>query len=136
MLTKIFFTLSIVAAVMAFLRFRQQQEGDFNPARPSRVINPDDVPEKPSKFRSVGWLATIAVSLMMLSFAGLMYNSWKESNDLIYVRVVDASSGKSQQYSAYRGDIEDRSFKTINGVTVRLADTERMETSTIPPAQN
>jgi hypothetical protein len=44
---------------------------------------------------------------------------------------VDASSGRAAEYRAQRGDIEDREFVTTDGRRVVLADTERLETSTI-----
>jgi hypothetical protein len=40
------------------------------------------------------------------------------------------------EYRAYRGDIEERAFVTVDNVSVTLAATERLETSTKPLDQN
>ena len=62
---------------------------------------------------------------------------WRDSNEIIFIRVVDARSGHATEYRAQRGDIQDREFITTDGRRVVLAETERLETSTISsPVQN
>jgi hypothetical protein len=131
MLTKILFTAAVIAAVVALMRFRRQREATVSREEP-RLVNPP----RDKKGMPVGWLATVAVALMLMASGVLLYNHWQDSNTVINVRVVDASSGKSEAYRAYRGDVEDREFVTVDGVRVVLADTERLETSTRSRGRN
>jgi len=125
MLTKILFTAAVVLAVVGLMRFRRQREALVARDEP-RLVNP--VTRK--KSMPIAWLATIAVTLMLIASGVLLYNHWKDSNVVITVRVVDAGSGKSETYRAYRGDVDDREFVTVDGIRVVLAETERLETST------
>jgi len=130
MLTKILFTVAVIVAVLAFARFRQQRQSQMASAAP-RVI---DAPQR--RPVAVGWLASAAVVLMLIASGVLIYTHWQDANVLIQVRVVDAGTGKVATYRAYRGDISDREFTTVDGVHVVLAATERLETTTRPPARN
>jgi len=122
MLGKILFTAAIIFAVFALVRFKQtRQSAEEAP----RVVNA--VAEK--KRFPIGWMASVAVVLMLLASGLLLLSSWKDANEIVSIRVVDASSGKAVQYQAYRSDIDGRSFRTVEGIRVTLAETERLETS-------
>jgi len=131
MLTKILFTAAVIAVVLTLMRFRRQREAQVRRAEP-RVVNAP----KPKKGMPVAWLATAAVSLMLIASGVFLYTHWQDSNLVILVRVVDAGSGKSETYRAKRGDVEDREFVTVDGVRVVLAETERLETSIRSRDQN
>lgn len=122
MLTKILFTLAVVVVVFALLRWRQNRELEQR-QRP-RVI--DVTPEASSR---IGWLATAVVVVLILATGVLLYQYWVDNNTVIQVRVVDAHSGQVTDYRAYRGDIDDREFVTVDGVRVVLAESDRLETS-------
>ena len=129
LLGKLLLTVAVIAGVVMYLRYRQQTS--TAPPRPvSRVVNP-----APTR-SSIGWLASAIVVVVILGSGIWLYRSWVEQNEILYVRVVDAGTGHAQQYRAYRGDIDDREFVTLDGIRVRLAETERLETTTIPPARN
>ncbi|BAN69710.1 hypothetical protein EBS_1841 [endosymbiont of unidentified scaly snail isolate Monju] len=132
LLGKILLTVIVIAGALLVLRARAQ-------ARLPRV-SPPVGPSAPRSALPIGWLASAVVVLMLGVAAFWLYSSWRESwreaHDVLYVRVVDAGTGHVTHYRAYRGDIDDREFITTDGVRVRLADTERLETSTIPPARN
>lgn len=132
MLTKILFTAAIIAAVVVYLRYRAQKRFEGSSTPGPRLINPP--PEK--KNRSIGWLATAAIGLMLAGTALFLFLTWRDANEVIYLRVIDAVSGKSTQYEAYRGDIDDRRFRTTDGRHVTLAETERLETTTVRQGQN
>ena len=68
---------------------------------------------------------------MVAGAAFYLYLDWRGASEIVQVRVIDAGTGKSSEYEVYRGEIEDRSFRTIDGRRVILAETERMETSVI-----
>jgi hypothetical protein len=124
MIGKVLFTLAVIFVVALIWRTR-------NPGRPAtqpppRLINP------PAPRRLPVWgLAGAAVVLMLLASGYMLFEHWRDSTEVIYIRVVDAGSGRAAEYRAQRGDIEDREFLTVDGRRVVLADTERLETSTI-----
>lgn len=124
MISKILFTLAIILAVVWFWRTRRAHG---LPPRPEpRVINPPPQPRVPVRL-----LATGVITLMILASAFLLYDHWRDSSEVIFIRVVDATSGRASEYRAQRGDINDREFVTTDGRHVVLAETERLETSTI-----
>lgn len=124
MIGKVLFTLAVVLVVALIWRTRQADRGA--PALAERVINPPA-----DRRRPIRYLAFAVVVLIVLSSGYLLYDHWRDSSEVIYIRVVDASSGRSAEYRAERGDIEDREFVTTDGRRIVLADTERLETSTI-----
>lgn len=132
MITKILFTLGLIVVVLAVVRFRQQRG-----AAPPRIDRPDAVEAAPFLRRThVGWLATAAVVLMLFASGLFLFLTWRDANEIIRVQVIDAGSGRSATYQAFRGEIEDRSFRTTDGRRIVLAETERMETAAFMPGQN
>ncbi len=128
LLGKILLTVLVIAGAFLVLRTRAQ-------ARPP-LPRPPVTPAPSRRTLPVGWLASAVVVLMLGVATFWLYSSWREAHDVLYVRVVDAGTGHVSHYRAYRGDIDDRGFVTTEGVRVRLAETERLETSTIPPVRN
>jgi hypothetical protein len=129
LLGKLLLTAAVIAGVMMYLRYRMLQSSA--PARPEpRVIDAG----KPRS--SIGWVASLVVVVFILAVGIWLYRYWLERHEVLYVRVVDAGSGHSEQYRAYRSDVDDREFVTLDGLRVRLAETERLETTTVPPARN
>ena len=72
-------------------------------------------------------LAVATVALMLLASAYLLYEHWRDSSDVIFIRVIDAGSGRTVEYRAQRGDIKEREFLTTDGRRIVLAETERLE---------
>ena len=68
---------------------------------------------------------------MLLASAYFLYEYWRDRNEVIFIRVVDAGSGRAAEYQAQRGDIQEREFVTTDGRRIVLAATERLETSTV-----
>ena len=133
MIGKILFTLAVILVVALIWRTRQPRQQQLVPQ--PRLVNPP-----PARRSTLRILALGVVSLMLLASGFLLYEHWRDSTEVIFIRVVDAGSGRATEYRAQRGDIEDREFLTTDGRRVFLAETERLETSTIrpgrPPGQN
>ena len=124
MVGKVLFTLAVILLVALIWRTRRPLDpGD---RRPPRLINPP-----PAQRSSLRALALAVVVLMVLASAFLLYDHWRDTSEVIFIRVVDASSGRATEYRAQRGDIQDREFVTTDGRRIVLAETERLETSTI-----
>ncbi|MDJ0738949.1 MAG: hypothetical protein QNJ91_04490 [Gammaproteobacteria bacterium] len=124
MIGKVLFTIGVILVVALIWRTRRPRSttGGAEP----RLINPAPQRRWPLKGLAIG-----ALTLMLLASALLLYDHWRDSSEVIYIRVVDASSGRSAEYQAARGDIGDRVFVTTEGRRIVLAETERLETSTV-----
>lgn len=123
MLGKVLFTIAVILVVALIWRTRKPPNGDV-PVAP-RLINPAST-RWPIKGLALGTGA-----LMLVASAYLLYDHWRDNSEVIFIRVVDASSGRTAEYRAHRGEIEDREFTTVDGRHIVLAETERLETSTV-----
>jgi hypothetical protein len=124
MIGKILFTLAVILLVA--LIWRTRSPGRVAGRPPPRLVN-----SAPSRQWPVKGLAVAVVTLMLLASAFLLYDHWRDNSEVIYIRVVDAGTGRAAEYQAQRGDIQDREFVTTDGRRIVLAETERLETSTI-----
>jgi hypothetical protein len=123
MLTKILFTLAIVIGVLALFRWRRQQSLADNTAKVSIRTMPAN------RGRPVFRWFAIAVIGLSLGGVGLwLLHAWRAAGEIVTVQVFDAGSGAMTEYQAYRSDLDARSFRTVDGRRVTLAETDRMET--------
>lgn len=128
MLTKILFTLAVIIGVFAFVRLRQQRL--LQRQRPPLHLMGEDSKPKPQPNRwGIRSLAGVAVALMLTASGFLLYDYWRDANQVIQLRVVDTTSGKSTEYSAYRGDVSAKEFITLDGIHVMLSEHDRIEIS-------
>ena len=124
MIGKVLFTIGVILVVALIWRTRRPEQGSDRPE--PRLINPQAQRRWPIKGLAIG-----VIALMLLASGFLLYEHWRDSSEVIYIRVVDASSGRTAEYRAARGDIGERTFTTVDGRHIVLAETERLETSTI-----
>lgn len=124
MIGKILFTIAVILLVA--LIWRTRSPGHAQPRALPRVINPPAARRLPLRA-----LAVAVVVLMLLASGFLLYDHWRDNTEVIFIRVVDSTTGRATEYRAQRGDIEDREFVTTDGRRIVLAETERLETSTI-----
>ncbi|WP_456446534.1 hypothetical protein [Thiolapillus sp.] len=116
MLTKLVFTLAVIGVVILLVRFR---------GRPARA--PVQVPPARSGAPWMKGLALGVVTLMVLGSALGFWLYWRDAHQVMQVWVIDSQTGHRSEYRAYRGSLEGRSFETLDGRRVRLAETERLE---------
>ncbi len=117
MLTKIIFTILVIAMVVLFTRASK------------RTRSVSLLPDKPlpAGKRWIKILAILVVSLMLVTSSVFIYMEWRSVNEVLLVQVIDSRSGRITEYRVARGKLEDRAFQTQDGRYVRLAETERME---------
>lgn len=126
MISKILFTAAVIAVVLLIWRTRNATRAQTQ-AQP-RLVNPAVNRRVPLRA-----LALAAVAVMILGSGVLLYDYWADRSDVIFIRVVDATTGRATEYRARRGDIENREFVTTDGRRIVLAETERLETTTVRP---
>lgn len=124
MIGKLLFTIGVILVVALVWRTRSPRPTTGSAA--PRLINPSTQRRSPIRALAVG-----AVVLMLLASGYLLYEHWRDGSEVIFIRVVDAGSGRAAEYRAQRGDIQDREFVTTDGRRIVLAETERLETSTV-----
>jgi hypothetical protein len=66
----------------------------------------------------------------MLAGTGLyLFEGWEAGRRPVTVRVINANTGAVVTYQVSPKDVTGRSFQTLDGRRVTLADVERMEVS-------
>lgn len=130
MLMKILLTAAVILGAVLILRRRMHRVAQAQAATQVRVQ-----PEPPNT--RIQAIAAYGVLLVMLAGAGFfIYLEWQDSYQVITVRVVNSSTGKTVYYQARRGEIDGRTFRTLDGREVTLAEVERMELGgSAPPSE-
>jgi uncharacterized protein HemX len=67
------------------------------------------------------------IVILLLGVAGYLFMNWQDEHRELTVRVINTQSGQTTRYLVEKRALKGRSFETIDGRTVTLADTERME---------
>lgn len=73
--------------------------------------------------------AYMVVVLIVVAAALWLVREWRSAHEILRVRVINSATGSSSEYEAYRSDIENRRFRTVDGRRVDLAEVERLEVS-------
>ena len=114
MITKILFTIAIIAAVVFFSRY----------AGASKRRASAGGGDAPSALRITAYAI---IGLLVLGAALWIILEWRDAHEIVRVRVINSDTGAGVLYEAYRSDVESRSFRTLDGRRVNLADVERLE---------
>ena len=120
MITKVFFTMLVIVIVGMIFRSKNQNQ------QAQRKTTPAEVEAASSSSLSPKAVAYMLVALLIVVSGVVYYFSWSDANQLVTLRVIDASGGLSE-YQAYQKDIRGRAFTSISGVQIQLADTDRLE---------
>ncbi|MCB1876878.1 MAG: hypothetical protein KDH88_12975 [Chromatiales bacterium] len=121
MLSKILLTLLVIIVAFIVIGARSSSVREGEPSRPT-------TPSAGAKPSRKAWLIGGVVALLLIaSLASILYRNWQYGQELVSVRVVNIQSGQAQIYRTRRANIEGRSFNTLDGRTVTVADMERVE---------
>jgi hypothetical protein len=126
MLTKILVTLVVIALGWLAVRDRWRgSEGGGSPGRslPSPRADGHDalVPRGAVRLAAYG-----LVVLMLVGTGVYLLQGWQRDREVVDVEVVNAYTGEIQRYEARRGEIDRRSFHTLDGRRVQIAEMERL----------
>jgi hypothetical protein len=121
MLMKILLTAAVILGAILILRRRVH--------RVAQVQVAAQTGRQPEIAKSrIQYVAAYGLLLVMLVGAGFfIYLEWQDSYQVVGVRVIDSRTGNTVSYRARRGDIDGRTFLTLDGREITLADVERME---------
>lgn len=97
--------------------------------RGKRSATADGVVETDSNRLALKIAAVVTLGVILAGVSLWMLTSWRDATEIATVRVINSNTNEVTLYQAHRNAIEDRSFRTINGIRVILSDVERMEVS-------
>ena len=120
MISKILLTLLIIIGAVMVLRVRHSAN------RPP-ISQPGSTALEDSETNKTVRLALI-LFVIFTGVGGLAFGwaEWREAHRILNIRVI-AGDGKAVTYKAYKGDLKGRSFETLDGRQVTIADSERFE---------
>ena len=116
MITKLLLTIGVILLVLFLFRNASSKRG------PQTItVNEGS--------RALKIAAVITLGVMIAGAALWALTSWRDATEIVTVRVINSQTGAAITYQAHRNDIDERSFRTIKGVRVNLAEIERLEVS-------
>lgn len=116
MITKILFTILVVVGVLLYAR-RKAGHRPASAPRTGPAVPPWHVRVIPAALL-LALLATVAVTLWL---------EWQDAHRIFTARVTDTRTGEMRTYPVYRDEVHGRTFRTVDGREITLADVERME---------
>ena len=128
MFTKILLTLGVIAIAWLVVSNRARRERVSAASSSTRLA-------APPTGRRDGALRLAAYGLVVLMILGsgvFLYLQWRDEYRIVNVEVINTQTGRSVSYQARRGDVEARSFLTLDGRLVNVAETERIEMGGAP----
>ena len=118
MLTKILFTLAVILVVALVFRVKN------TPAKP---VKPQAAQAPNSKGGVSAAIAAYTLLGLVIAISALVFLlHWQDQHQVIDIQVTN-SQGNNLNYQAYKKSVEGRRFTTIDGVSVDLADSDRIE---------
>lgn len=115
MLAKLLLTVAVVAIAWVVLRARHRA------AVPGAAPAPDLLPAAVVRAVAAGLLA-----LLLIGSAIYLYSGWQQGRQVVTVSVINPYTGAVQTYRSRRRDVEGRSFRTLDGQRIHIAEMERM----------
>ena len=117
MLTKILFTAAVILIVALVYKGRTAK-------RVKKPIVNSNVQEKSVPTTA---LVYIIVGLIVAASGFFYLLHWQEEHQVLSIKVINGASGKSVNYKAMRMNMNGRRFETLDGRTVTLGDSDRIE---------
>lgn len=117
MLTKILVTILVILAVLTFYRVK-------NSSRVTEAARRLEA-RAPANNRFGRMVAYAFVGVLILISAAWYGLHWREQHRIITIRVIGDSG--TTTYKAYNKDLKGNRFESIDGKTVILGDSERIE---------
>ena len=118
MLTKILFMLAVILVVALVFRVKN------TPAKP---VKPQAAQAPNSKGGVTAAMVAYTLLGLVIAISALVFVlHWQDQHQVIDIQVTN-SQGNTLKYQAYKKSVEGRRFTTIDGVSVDLADSDRIE---------
>ncbi len=127
MLTKILFTVLIIATLLIYVRHQEKKRTPESSIRSSAKPSPQKSSHRSPRLPLI---ASYSALVLTLTIGGLFYYlDWKEDHRVMNIQVINTGTGQVVNYQAYQSKIRGRSFVTLDGRTITISNVERVEIS-------
>jgi len=122
MVGKLVLTLLVMVAAILVIKQRKDAEKAHRTARASG--SPQAAEPLASDMRTAAYLFLV---LMFGAGAIVYYLRWKDDHTVVTVSLYQNAQADPVTYQVYKFQLDSRSFTTIDGIRIAVADNERME---------
>ena len=128
MIGKILLTLAVMALAYLMARLNPKAKGDKSKSAPPKITADYQKKSPDSKMHDDLRIACYFFLFFMAIVGGaLYYYRWLDDHQLITVRLYSADQVGQASYAVYKYQLADRSFTTVDGRVITVADSDRME---------
>ena len=127
MITKILFTAAIIVAVMILVRIVASRKAAVRDKKVIDITPGQEDAEVQGGPRTGPILMGMLALVVIAGVAYLVFSEVADGHREITVEVINTRTGESTRYQVEKGDIRGRTFRTLDGRTVTVADVERIE---------
>lgn len=128
MLGKILLTLLVM--LIAFMVLRQRtQTSQSEGTKPSKKKELNQTNQKPDS-ESTSDLRVAAYLFLILMFGAaiiIYYQRWQDDHSIVTVSLFRGDQTAATTYQVYKYQLGERTFTTVEGTLITVADSERME---------
>lgn len=126
MITKFLLTATVILVAWLVVRNRWRDAGNErirSGGEPNRRIEASGalMPRGAVKLAAYG-----LVILMLVGTALYLFQDWQHAREIVQLQVVNVYSGDVEHYEARRSDVSQRSFVTLDGRRIQIAEMERL----------
>lgn len=133
MLSKFLLTLTLLITAFFLIRHRILADNEDKDTQASGRKDKQTQKEH-AEFSSDLRFAAYMTVVLLVGLAGLLYYfRWQEDHEVLTVTLHRENQTDPITYQVYRFQLQDRSFVTIDGTTVTVAASERMEVLGLDP---
>ena len=128
MLGKILLTLAVIITAFFYVRQRNIAEARDSDSSPKPKIPEAEITPTDDTLSSDLRLGAYMFLALMVGLAGAMYYfRWQDDHTLLTVTLHRENQAQPLSYQVYKFQLQNRSFITVDGTTVTVASSERME---------
>jgi len=128
MLGKILLTLAVVITAFFYIRQRNLAESRDSDTKPTPKIQKSEIPATDDALSADLRFGAYLFLALMIGLAGtLYYFRWQDDHTLLTVTLYRENQAQPISYQVYKYQLEERSFITLDGTSVTVASSERME---------
>lgn len=126
MFTKLLLTATVILVAWLVVRNRWQADDDERPrlgagSKQRSAVGGPLMPRGAVKLAAYG-----VVILMLVGTALYLFQDWQHAREIVQLQVVNVYTGQVERYEAQRSDISPRSFVTLDGRRIQIAEMERL----------
>ena len=116
--------LTLVVIIVAVLVVKQRNEQEVGKTRSAARQEDESENTMGSDLRFAAYMFLV---LMFGTGAFIYYQRWQDDHTVLTVSLFRDGQSQPTSYEVYKFQLESRSFTTVEGIRITVADNERME---------